>query len=303
MSKRAVIYVFSGTGNTKKAAELFADRFRERGVETEIYRIKAQPENIPQPDDYDYMGIAYPIHAFNAPEPVLTLAKALPEAHGRKYFIVKTAGEPVRLNDASSNKLRDIMSRKGYGLAGEYRYAMPYNMIFRHSGETVGKMWRALKGLAPINADEVLDGDGRIPAPVRMSKPVTALFRVEHKFAGVNGRIFKADADKCVGCGLCEKICPANNIKTDGGKVVFGGDCVLCGGCYFSCPKNAISIGLLNAWKVNGAYDFEGADASDKEKHSKYCKKAYERYFADAEEKIVANREECGKIISKLEGE
>jgi ferredoxin len=35
-----------------------------------------------------------------------------------------------------------------------------------------------------------------------------------------------------------------------------GNNCSLCVRCSFGCPQNAISIGLLNNWKVNGAYDF-----------------------------------------------
>ena len=31
----------------------------------------------------------------------------------------------------------------------------------------------------------------------------------------------------------------------------------MCMRCSFYCPKDAINIGLLNSWKVNGKYDLE----------------------------------------------
>lgn len=37
-------------------------------------------ENLPDPNNFDYVGFAYPIHGFNAPYIMLDLAKALPRA-------------------------------------------------------------------------------------------------------------------------------------------------------------------------------------------------------------------------------
>lgn len=45
--------------------------------------------------------------------------------------------------------------------------------------------------------------------------------------------------DSCVRCGICQKVCPADNITvTD--KVAFGNHCEDCYACLHNCPKNAI---------------------------------------------------------------
>ena len=49
--------------------------------------------------------------------------------------------------------------------------------------------------------------------------------------------------DKCVGCGLCSKVCVAHNIKINAKKaetVMY--NCVMCGQCSAVCPQNAISV-------------------------------------------------------------
>ena len=47
--------------------------------------------------------------------------------------------------------------------------------------------------------------------------------------------------DSCVKCGICAKVCPANNITVND-KVVFSNHCEVCYACIHNCPKNAIHL-------------------------------------------------------------
>lgn len=49
------------------------------------------------------------------------------------------------------------------------------------------------------------------------------------------------DEEKCIGCGLCIKECPLNNLKLVKKKAAAGIDCCHCRVCIRICPKEAIS--------------------------------------------------------------
>lgn len=289
--KNAIIYVFSGTGNTKKACDIYKSEFEKNGVETTLYTVKKGFENLPDPNNFDYVGFAYPIHGFNAPYIMLDLAKALPKAIGTKqYFVVKTSGEPLKINNVSSIKFNDIMKRKGYVPFSEYHYVMPYNMIFRHTDEMAARMKNTLEQLASVEAREVICGVEHKLSKVPFGRFVAWVVRIEQPAMKVNGRFFKVDGNKCIKCGACAKNCPVGNIKMDGnGKFSFGGDCVMCTRCSFNCPTNAFDIGMLNGWKVNGRYSYKLPEKPEEDKHAWYCKKAYKRYFEEAQMKIAAS--------------
>lgn len=289
--KNAIIYVFSGTGNTKKACDIYKSEFKKNGVETTLYTVKKGFENLPDPNNFDYVGFAYPIHGFNAPYIMLDLAKALPKANGTKqYFVVKTSGEPLKINNVSSIKFNDIMKRKGYVPFSEYHYVMPYNMIFRHTDEMAARMKNTLEQLASVEAREVICGVEHKLSKVPFGRFVAWVVRIEQPAMKVNGRFFKVDGNKCIKCGACAKNCPVGNIKMDGnGKFSFGGDCVMCTRCSFNCPTNAFDIGMLNGWKVNGRYSYKLPEKPEEDKHAWYCKKAYKRYFEEAQKKIAAS--------------
>lgn len=287
--KKIKIYFFSGTGNTKKAAELFKNEFEAKGVVTKITEIKKDVCDF-DTEDCDAVGIFYPVHAFNAPYVVLDFARKLQKTHDKPLFIVKTSGEPVRLNNISSLKLISVLKKRGYDFFAEYHYVMPYNMIFRHGDKAAFRMWDTMKKLVPVDASEVLEKTPRKPRKIPFGGVIALLFRIEHPAMRVNGRFFKVDYEKCVGCGKCVRNCPMNNIVYENGKFRFKGDCACCVACSFNCPENAISIALLNGWKVNGPYNFDNPCGEDDGSHSRYCKKAYDRYFREAEIKTALQK-------------
>lgn len=288
--KNAVIYVFSGTGNTLKIAQAHSDEFFRLGINCEIHILEKDGiKSFPPPTSFDLMGIAYPIHAFNAPYILHRFANALPFLDFKEYFLLKSSGEPLAINNASSVSLVAKLEKKGYFLTNEYHYVMPYNMIFRHSDGMATKMWDTARRLCRIDAKEIADGKKSFLKYFPFGSAISALFRIEHPAMKINGRHFKV-SDKCTKCGKCAANCPVGNISVLD-KVKFGNKCVMCARCSFNCPENAIHIGLLNGWKVHGAYDFQSKENDFQRNIPRFLNAAYEKYFKRAEEKIASASE------------
>ncbi len=293
--KVALAY-FSGTGNTRMIAELYRDALASRGIEVCETELPTRDEEaLPDFSSCDLIGIGYPIHAFNAPLPILEFCKKLlpkrdRSQDGKRVFVFKTSGEPVRMSDVSSLKLKKLLARRGYELFAEYQYVMPYNIIFRHTDAAAYKMLTTAKALVPVDVEEILNGTAHLPKRVPFGGMIAGILRIEQPGARLIGRGFKP-TDKCTACGLCVKRCPEQNIKLANGKIKFGKACTICMRCVFDCPHDAIKPGILNGWKVNGKYSFEPpTEPEQKTKHDDYCKKAYDRYYADAERRIAEYR-------------
>jgi len=61
-----------------------------------------------------------------------------------------------------------------------------------------------------------------------------------------SGKMISVDRERCIGCGICEQVCPAGILRLDGEKVSVDtsrlDECKACRNCEISCPAGCISI-------------------------------------------------------------
>lgn len=59
-----------------------------------------------------------------------------------------------------------------------------------------------------------------------------------------NVTTLQLDQSKCIGCGVCEKVCPHGvfTLKDNQAQVVDGDACIECGGCALNCPAEALQV-------------------------------------------------------------
>jgi ferredoxin len=94
---------------------------------------------------------------------------------------------------------------------------------------------------------------------------LSGMFFVEH--TGLNN-YFYWDA-KCVGCGICEKVCPSLKVKMVGKSPQWQNDvkCYFCYACVNYCPKKAVQIKskvyMKSYTDVNERYPHPYATAND----------------------------------------
>ncbi|MEA1915816.1 MAG: NADH-quinone oxidoreductase subunit NuoI [Campylobacterota bacterium] len=113
-----------------------------------------------------------------------------------------------------------------------------------------GELWGGLKITFQI-MKEALFNDGMHTVKYPLEKlPISPRYRAVHKLLG----LLESGTNRCIGCGLCEKICIANCIKMDtvidedSRKEVVEysinlGRCIFCGYCAEVCPELAIVHG------------------------------------------------------------
>lgn len=286
------IFYFSGSGNTKIVAELWQNSIKKLGFAAEIFKIEEISITKFDFSKYDMLGFGHPIHGFNCPKIMEDFCKKIP-VQNRKInaFSFMVSGENLVINNSSNQRIKRFLKRRNINIISEYHYLMPYNMIFRHTEERAFKMLETLKAIIPLDAEDLLvNGLNNKLKKIKLLGWFVALVRIEQVFAPINGRFFKIDLNKCIKCMKCVNNCPVNNIEFLDGKFKFKNNCVLCTRCSFNCPKDAFSIGLLNNWRVNKPYSFKRPEIEEVDKHKKYCKKSYKKYFENCEKRLEIHK-------------
>lgn len=250
--------VFSGTGNTMLATNFLATNLKEYGHEVDIHIVTRPYGQLPDVEQYDIIGLGYPIHAFNAPKIFVDFCHLLPRvSNKKKIFFYKTSGEPFKVNDASSYFIYRHLKKKNYQMILEEHFLMPYNLVFRYKDSLAKQMYLYTKAMAKVMAIKLDKGIEEKPHFNLIFILNALIFHIQWFGAFINGPLMHRKKKRCIKCGLCAKNCPTHNIKMTEEGPKFGWKCSMCMRCAFYCPKDAITIGFLNLWRVNGSYQFD----------------------------------------------
>ncbi len=252
----AIIYVFSGTYHTLKTADMIKAHLQSGNVPAVVYEVRQPIDQIPLPHEDDIVGFGYPVHAFNAPQLFLQFVKRLPAAQHNRAFMFKTSGEPFHINDASSCRLYRMLLKKGYDVVLETHLLMPYNILRRYPDGLVKQMTLYSDAMCRQLVLRLLNGERDVIRYTLRHRLASVIFRIEWFGAWFNGLFYSVNMQKCTKCQKCVKTCPACNISYDGERFYFARHCTMCMRCVMYCPSDAINIGLLQPWKVNGGYAF-----------------------------------------------
>ena len=275
---------FTGTGNTKRVSLTAQAELLSRGHSLDLIDvIDGKPADL---EGYDGLFVFYPIYAFNAPKPIIAFVKSLKKLEKQiPCVIMKQSGEHLFWNNASSLHLTSLLKRRNIIVRNEYHYLMPYSFIFRHSDYMAYRMKSVMEKLLPMDLDLFLEGKDVHVKRFFLDRPFAALLRIQWWGGRFNGRFYKVEQDKCVQCMKCVRECPAKNISFIDGKFKFGKQCLMCQRCVMYCPHKAVKAGMFNSWRVDEPYAFGEAEFQV-EKKPRYCRRNYQRYFAEAEKRI-----------------
>ncbi len=259
-SMKYLLIYYTGTHNTRYLAGKLRDRLLSDGHEVDTVEIKCDTPPV-STEGYDRIGLSYPIYGFNAPRPFNAYLRKLRFAKGQEYFIFKNSGEVYAMNNPSSRVPKRILRKKGCRFLGEYHFVMPYNIHFRFPDDFVTEALLHNKKLMEIMLHNLDHGILEKPKNNHLYQLGSVCVSIQKLGGPLNSFFYRADPEKCSGCGLCVKNCPHKNIELKDGRVRFHHHCDMCMACSFFCPADAIKIGFLESWHVNGAYPLAALEA------------------------------------------
>ena len=289
---KILLIYYTGTYNTRYLTDKVEAEFVRRGHEVDRVEI-ARDTPVKDVSAYDLLGFGYPIYGFNSPLPFNRYTKKLNVQPRQKFFIYKNSGETLAMNSASSRILLRRMAARGAVLKGEYHFVMPYNIHFPFEKDFVRFVREILdydNKLLKIMMYKLEHGIVETVESNLIYDVAAAAVGIQKAGGAINSFLYRVDEEKCVKCGLCVKNCPEKNIRFEEGKVKFGHRCDMCMRCSFFCPQDAIRIGFLEGWRVNGDYGLRALDeAGPPEKpyiteNSRGFYKCYIKYFAKIDE-------------------
>ncbi len=231
----------SGTGNTRHIVTLLLN---ELGNDGKIVPIES--DDVMEALEADELLIAYPTMFSNIPYLVRDFINRNQNVwKGKKVFLITTMG--LFAGDGTGCAAR-LLKKYGAVITGGIQVKMP---------DSIGDC-KALKKTAEQNRAIVKKAEQRITTIAKQMKegryPQEGLSFRAH-LAGLFGQRLwfynkamsytnklKINPDKCVGCGICAKSCPTQNIRIVDGKATANAQCTMCYRCVSYCPKQAITL-------------------------------------------------------------
>jgi ferredoxin len=233
------IFFYSGTGNSMWTARKLADKLEN----TELVPITLTGKGKIH-SDAQRIGIIFPVHIWGLPQPVIDFVNHLEVDPAKYYFAVGVNAGQVA---ATLLQLRKIMQQRGLNLASGFSVCLPSNYIPWGGAISEKKQQKLFQEtMAKINLiiPTVLDKKTQTPEHGFFLQNIilSAIYRLTLPQVRKMDKSFWSD-EKCTGCQICEKICPADNIVISDKKPVWQHRCEQCFACLQWCPEESIQYG------------------------------------------------------------
>ncbi len=235
------IAYYSGTGGTELAAKSFQNCLETEGCVCTIEKIASGIN--PNQSDHDLLLLLFPVHAFNAPEPVYRWIDSLEiENHISAAVISVSGAGEVCPNTACRVSSIKRLTKKGYDVIYEKMIIMPSNFFVKTPSLLSYMLMQVLpKAVKQISSD-LQAGVCITGKPLWVDRIFSLMGKLETSGGHHWGKRIKV-LDHCTKCGWCAKHCPAGNITMKDEKPAFADRCHFCLKCIYGCPSKALQPG------------------------------------------------------------
>lgn len=233
----AKLFYFSGTGNSLAATREIAEKIGTNNIcnivdsnETEV--------------NEDVIGFIFPVYFQDIPEIVKDFINKIEFKNNPYIFAVATCNGGPGFTLFNLDK---ILKSKGQKLLSGFTLTMPGNSVIildltsnlELQGERLRYSEIKLQKISEMiikQLDAGIEGKSKIKDRLEgfiTQFAATKIYRAHKRFE---------TNDKCIKCGMCQRICPETNINVDK-KVNWGNKCDLCLACFHWCPQQGIELG------------------------------------------------------------
>ena len=228
-----MIIWFSGSGNSFAVARKLAEKTQD----TLLHLNDAPAADL---SGEKVIGLVYPTYSYDAPLKVKEMLGSIRFPKDAYLWVVVTCGSTP---GNSIFTVREILQQQDVEIAYSRIISMPDSSAVCFGNDAHGQA--AKLDAVPAQLEQIA---GEINGRVR---------RLEHAgrtFSGttVNSKLFfpiataavkqDVNTDKCIGCGICAKVCPNGNITVVDKKAKVGPHCTQCLSCVHFCPQQAMEI-------------------------------------------------------------
>ncbi|MFX1275751.1 MAG: EFR1 family ferrodoxin [Promethearchaeota archaeon] len=239
--KDTTIYYFSGTGNSLKIARDLSEKL-ERCELVPIAQVWKN-ENIISTSNK--VGFVFPLYFYGLPKIVYNFVTKFDVSNSNYFFAILTKGGDF--DGVAFHQLEEILKTKKKSLSAMISIRMPAN-FFRSDPENLQiQLFRdSISKLEEFS--EIIKNNEKDIQLIKNNKKLEKYFKINYKFhKSVNESdiLFYID-ENCTHCGICEKVCPINNIKLNDGVPQWQHKCQQCVACINFCPEKSIKYGNIN---------------------------------------------------------
>ena len=234
---KTTIYYFTGTGNSLCIAKGIAAELEDCEL---IFMANIwQEEKITATSEK--VGFIFPMYYFGLPQIVYEFINKI--NLDKSQYLFAGVNRDGTMDGVSFIQIQNLLSEKSKELDAGWFLQMPNNDIPVDDLNSQEEMDNKLKQVKPQIkeiADYIKDSKAKeIAIPTKRTKSIERTNNTFREGVFKMDEFYYAD-EKCNSCGICEKVCPVNNINLVDGKPHWKHNCQMCVACINYCPEEAI---------------------------------------------------------------
>ena len=228
-----MIIWFSGSGNSLAVARTLAEKTQD----TLLHLSDAPAADL---SGEKVIGLVYPTYSYDAPLKIKEMLCSIRFPKDAYLWIVVTCGSTP---GNSIFTVRKILQQQDVEIAYSRIISMPDSSAVCFGNDAHGQA--AKLDAVPAQLEQIAgEINGRVRRLEHAGRTLSGTTVNSKLFFPIATAAVKQDVntDKCIGCGICAKVCPNGNITVVDKKAKVGPHCTQCLSCVHFCPQQAMEI-------------------------------------------------------------